>query len=230
MDAMSTGFHREAHRRIAETFPHSRLPFFHSLRLRPAARAFRKIALILRDEEKAWRLFLLALHALYEARHELPPFAAADRKVLRRCARTVRDVAGRLGKRRLETGGGELAALERVADRLEGLTHPSTDAIYDLKTSRGGRFDPGEAIAILELACLFRQRLPGAGFFPIIADFMNALPGRRANRNVKTIKNTLARVEGTGFQPRVQFIYPSPGLVSLKFRNATVPARVRVVG
>ncbi len=230
MEAKSTAFHREAHRRIAETFPHSRLPFYQSLRLPRAFAAFRKIELIVRDEERAWRLFLLALHLLYEARHDLPPFSAAERKALRRHARSLRDIALRLRRRRPRSGGGsEPAALEKMADRLERFTHPSVDGIYNLKTSRGGRFDPGEAISILELAHLFRKRLPGAALFPIIADFMNALPGRRSNRNVQTIKSTLARLEGTGFEPRVRFTYPSPGLVTVNFRSATAPGRVRVV-
>ncbi len=230
MDATAAAFHREAHRRIAETFPRSRLQFFESLRLQRAFSVFRKLGQVLADEEKAWHLFLLALHVLYEARHDLPPFSAAERKSLCRYARSIRDLARRLRRRRLRSGGNEPAALEKIAERLERITDPSTDAIYNLRLTRGGRFDPGEAIAILELANLFRQRLPGTGTFPIVADFMNMLPGRRANRNVQTIKNTLAMLEGTGYQPRVQIVYPSPGLAALKVRSAPVHARVRVIG
>ncbi len=220
MNVMSAGFHREAHRRIAETFPRSRLPFYQSLRLKPALSAYRRLERILRDEERAWHLFLLSLHILYEARHELPPLSAAERKSLRRHALALRVLAGRLRKRRFESGGGgDSAAIERMADRLERMTHPSADGIYNLKTSRGGPLDPGDAISVFELAYLFRDRLRGTGHFPIIADFLNTLPGRAAKRNVQTIKGMLARLEEIGFQPRVQVVSPSPGLVTLKFRS-----------
>lgn len=220
MDINSAGFHREVRRRIAQTFPRNRLPFYQSLRVRPSFSAFQKIRRILGDEERAWHLFLLALHVLYEGWHDLPPLFVAERKSLQRDAQSLRAIAGRLRARRFAVEvGTESGVLEKMAAQLERIVEPSADGFYNLKVSGGKRLDPREAIPILELANLFGQRLAGRTFYPVIVDFMNALPGRPANCNVQTIKSTLARLKGIGFQPRVQFEYPTPGLVTLRFRS-----------
>jgi len=220
VDIKSAGFHREARRRVAETFPRNRLPFYKSLRVRPAFSAFQKIEQILGDEERAWHLFLLALHVLYEAWHDLPPLSVAERKTLRRDAQSLRDIAGRLrGRRFMIEVGTESGLLETMAAQLERIVQPSAEGFYNLTVSAGKRLDPREAIPIFELTNLFGQRLLGRSFYSVIADFMNTLPGRSANCNVQTIKSTLARLKGIGFQPRVQFEYPTPDLVTLKFRN-----------
>ena len=220
MEIKSAGFQREARRRIAETFPRNRLPFYQSLRVRPVFSAFQKIKPVLGDEEGAWRLFLLALHVLYEGWHDLPPLSVAERKTLRRDAQSLRAIAGRLRGRRFAIEvGTESGVLEKMAAQLERLVQPSAEGFYNVTMPGGKRLDPREAIPIFELANLFGQRLSGRTFYPVIVDLMNALPGRSANCNVQTIKSTLARLKRVGFQPRVQFEYPTPGLVTLRFRK-----------
>lgn len=220
MDIKLARFHREAQRRIAETFPLPRLQFFQSLRIESAFSAFQKIQQILRDEERAWHLFLLALHVLYEGWHDLPPISATERKSLSRSAQSLRAVAGQLRRRGLEIEfDSELATLEKMADQLEWIVCPAADGIYDSTSSRGRRFDPRDAIPIFELGNLFRQRLAKGPIYPVIADLMNTPRSRLKKYSVQTIKITLAHMESAGFQPRVQFIYKTQGVVTLKFRN-----------
>ena len=220
MDNKSAGFQREAQRRIAEMFPPTRLPFFQSLGVQAAFSAFKKIQRILRNEERAWHLFLLALHVLYEGWHDLPPLSATERKSLLRNARSLRAVARRLRRRELKNeADSESAALEKMADQLEWIVCPSADGVYNPKPSRRGRFDPRESIPVFELANLFRERLPKSPIYPVIADLMNTLPGRLRKYNLQTIKNKVAHLKGAGFQPRVQFIYSAERVVTLKFRN-----------
>ncbi len=226
----STWFRREARQRIAMMFPPSRIPFYQSLEERLAFSAFQKIERILLNEERAWHLFLLALHILFEGWHELPPLSVAKRKILLRNAQSLRAVAKHLRTRRLKfENNTESAALERMADQLEWIVCPSADGIYNLKPSQGIRFDPRDSIPLFELANLFRQRLPKRGFYTVIVDLLNALPGRRRKYNAQTIKIKLARMRETGFLPRVQFIYAADGVVTLKFRNAPMLSPIRIV-
>ena len=229
MDIESARFHRELLRRIAKTFPRSRLPFFQSLQAELAFSAFQKINRILPDEKRAWYLSLLALHVLYEGWHELPPLSVAERKALVRNAQSLRVIARDLRSRRLKIENNtESAVLERMADQLESIVCPSASGIYNLKGPRGKSFDPRDAIAVFELASLLRQRLSENGIYPVIVDLMNALPGRSRKYNVGTIKTKLARLKGARFQPRVQFIYTDPDVVTLKFRNVLIPNQLRV--
>ncbi len=210
-------------------FPRSRLPFFHSLQAQPVYSAFRKLNRVLRDEENAWHLLLLALHVLYEAWHEVPPLSVAERKALERNVRSLRAVARSLRARSLEIEDSpEAAEFERMANRLEGIVFHAAEAIYGLKSSRGRRFDPRDAIPVFELGSLFRQRLSGTGFYPVIADLMNALPARPFKYNVGSVRKRLAQLRGIGFQPRVQFVVEDGDVVALKFRDSTLPGPVRV--
>ncbi len=229
MEIRLAQFRREARRRIEETFPRNRLPFYQSLRPRAAFSAFQKINRVPGDEEKAWHLFLVALHVLYEGWHDLPPLSVGQRKSLRRDAQALRAIAGRLRVRgvMIEVGK-EPDVLEKIAAQLERVVQPSTERLYNAKLPGGRRIDPREAIPIFGLATLFRQRLSDVGVFPVIVDFMNALPVHPKKYNVGTIKKKLAQLEGVGFQPRVQFMYDDHDVVTLKFRDAPTLGPVQV--
>ncbi len=220
MDLESAAFYREARRRIAQTFPRNRLPFYQSLRPRPAFSAFQKIKKMLGDDEKSWHLFLLAQHVLYEGWHDLPPLSVAERKALRRDVQSLRSIAERLRMRRFAIEvDTESGLLEKLAAQLERVIQPSTEDVYNLVLPGRKRLDPREAIPIFELANLFGERLPRRSCYPVIADMISTLPGRSKNCNGQTVKVTLARLKEIGFQSRVRIEYPIPGRVTLKIRS-----------
>ncbi len=113
----------------------------------------------------------------------------------------------------------ESAALERMADELDRIVCPSANGIYDLKSAGGRWFDPRDALPIVGLANLFRERLAVEGFYPIIADLMNASPGRAVKYNVRMVKTKLARLKGVSFPQRVQFVRQDQDAVTVKFRD-----------
>ncbi len=224
------GFEQELKRRIGETFPRKRLPFFGALDSEPAYEALGKIHRIIRDEERAWHLFLVALHVLYEGWHELPPLTVVQRKQLLRTAVSLRAIAGDLRKRRLEAEGDkESATMERMAKQLEWMVRPSADWIYRLKASRGARFDPRDAVPIFELEKLFREPLAECGVYPVIVDLMNAFRGRTLRYSVQTVKNKIAALKKAGFQPRVTIAFPREDIAAIKTGDVHIPPPLRNV-
>lgn len=224
------GFEQELRRRVAETFPRNRLPFFGSLDAEPAYEAFGKIHRIIRDEESAWHLFLFALHVLYEGWHELPPLTVVQRKQLLRTAVFLRGIAGDLRKQRIEAESNrESATMERMAKQLEWMVRPSADWIYRLKASRGPRFDPRDAVPIFELEKLFREQLAECGVYPVIVDLMNAFRGRTLRYSVQTVKNKIAALKKAGFQPRVAIAFPREGVAAIKTADVHIPSPLRNV-
>ncbi len=229
IDMKAVRFERDLQRRVGRTFPENRLPFFQSLLAEPTFSAFQKIERVLQDDDKAWHLFLLALHILYEGCHDLPPLTVPERKALLRNAQSLRSVAkrlrGRQSKTEVDTGS---ATLDQMANQLEALVCPSLDWMFKSARSRGKGSNVVDAIPIFELAKLFEQRLSAGGIYPVIVDLMNALPGRSLKYNVQTVKNKLAWLRKGGFQPRVQFVYSDPDVVTLKVRNVPTPSRTRL--
>ncbi len=229
VDMRTARFERELHRNIVRTFPKDRLPFFRALRAEPALSSFERIKRVLQDDDKAWHLFLLALHVLYEGSHDLLPLTTPERKALLRNAQSLRSVANRLrGRTSMAEIDSGSAALDQMANQLEALVCPSLDWMFKSARSRGKGSNAVDAVPVFELANLFEQRLSGGGIYPVIVDLMNALPGRSLKYNVQTVKNKLAWLRKGGFRPRVQFVYSDPDVVTLKIRTVATPSQIRV--
>ncbi len=228
MEIGKTAFEQELTRRIRDTFPRTRHAFFESLDMEPAHSAFRKMQRIFRDDESAWHLYLVALHVLYEGWHELPPLTVVQRKQLLRTAGFLRAVAADLRKQRLEAESNkESVQMEQMAVQLERIVRPSADWIYKLKSSRGVRFDPRDAVPIFQLEKLFRERLSESGVYPVIVDLMNAFRGRSLRYSVQTIKNKIGALKKAGFQPRVPIAYPGELAAPLRPGDVQAPGRLR---
>ncbi len=230
MEIGKPAFEQELKRRIRDTFPRTRHAFFEALEMEPAHSAFRKMQRILRDDDRAWHLYLVALHVLYEGWHELTPLTVVQRKQLLRVSGFLRAVAADLRKQRMEAESNkESVQMEQMAAQLEWMVRPSADWLYRLKSSRGVRFDPRDAVPIFQLEKLFRDRLAESGVYPVIVDLMNAFRGRALRYSVQTIKNKIAALKKAGFQPRVAIAYPGEVAAPLRTGGVPVPGRLRRV-